>query len=114
VFLTRLKILISIIILLQERQAAFDKKLSDYNKQIEEQRVARLLERKEGRKEDRRQKWIHEQEEERQRKADEELVRQREEKERLELERKEREEEEYQKKKEVIILLKYNINFYVN
>merc|ERR1712223_1631611 len=86
--------------LLKERQTDFQKKLTDYTKLVDEQRAARLAERKESRKEERRIKWIREQEEERQRRRDEELKRQREEKERLEEERKAAEEEEYRKKKE--------------
>merc|ERR1712038_783003 len=85
--------------LLKERKAEFDKKLSDYNKMIEEERAIRLKERKEERKEERRQKWLDEQEEERQRKRDEELKREREEKERLAREEKEREEEEFARHK---------------
>merc|ERR1739848_963952 len=56
--------------LLKERATDFEKKLTDYNKMVDEQRSARLEERKEARKEDRRQKWLREQEEERQRRHD--------------------------------------------
>merc|ERR1712083_1056353 len=79
--------------LLKERQADFDKKQEDYTKLMNEARAIRLEERKEERKDERRRKWLREQEEARQRRYDEEMIRQREEKERLDAERKEAEED---------------------
>merc|ERR1711976_1158837 len=49
--------------LLRERREVFDQKLSDFNAMVEEQRAVRLEERKEARKDERRQKWLREQEE---------------------------------------------------
>lgn len=86
--------------LLRERKAAFDKKLSDFNKRVEQERVKRLADRKRQRKEDRRNQWIKRKEEEAQRKKDEAMKRKREEEARLETERRMKEEEEYRKRKE--------------
>jgi len=85
--------------LLQERKNVFDRKLKEFTKTLEEERVTRMEKRKEERKEDRRRQWYQEKEEEEQRRKDEAALA---EKERLKEEEEERrrvEAVEYERKK---------------
>ncbi|PVD29624.1 hypothetical protein C0Q70_08879 [Pomacea canaliculata] len=80
------------------RKSDYEDKLKEFEKNLAVERKTRLLERKQKRKEERRQKWILEKEEEAQRIKDEKLKLEREEQERRQREEREKEEREYAEK----------------
>merc|ERR1712096_270927 len=84
--------------LLKDRKNLFDKKQSEFEAQVAEERSMRLQRRKEERMEDRRREWQQEREEELQRRRDEAALREREEREAREAAEKAREMEEYERK----------------
>merc|ERR1712228_664999 len=85
--------------LLKERKNIFEKKQSEFETLVAEERKTRLERRKEERIEERRRKWMREKEEEEQRRRDELAIKEREEREAREAIEKQREKEEYEKKK---------------
>merc|ERR1711997_491026 len=85
--------------LLKERKNVFEKKITEFNVLVDEERKIRLERRKDERQEERRRKWMREREEEEQRRRDELALKEREEREAREALEKQREKEEYEKKK---------------
>merc|ERR1711892_1064996 len=85
--------------LLKERKNVFEKKITEFNDLMADERKTRLERRKEERLEERRRKWMREREEEEQTKKDELAIKEREEREAREAIEKEKEKEEYEKKK---------------
>merc|ERR1711970_1493735 len=85
--------------LLKERKNVFEKKITEFNVLVDEERKIRLERRKDERQEDRRRKWMRAREEEEQRRRDELAIKEREEREAREALEKEKEKEEYEKKK---------------
>merc|ERR1719470_157713 len=65
--------------LLKERKNVFEKKITEFNVLVDEERKIRLARRKEERQEDRRRKWMQERAEEEQRRRDELLIKEKEE-----------------------------------
>merc|ERR1712212_664872 len=85
--------------LLKERKNVFEKKITEFNVLVDEERKIRLERRKDERQEERRRKWMREREEEEQRRRDELALKEKEEREAREALEKQREKEEYEKKK---------------
>merc|ERR1712202_50522 len=85
--------------LLKERKNVFEKKITEFEVLVPDERQMRLDRRREERQEERRRKWMREREEEEQRRLDELAIKEREEREAREAVEKEREREEYEKKK---------------
>merc|ERR1712096_272809 len=77
----------------------FEKKITEFEVLVSDERKMRLDRRREERQEERRRKWMREREEEEQRRLDELAIKEREEREAREAVEKEREREEYEKKK---------------
>merc|ERR1711962_909868 len=65
--------------LLKERKNVFEKKITEFNVLVDEERKIRLERRKDERQEERRRKWMREREEEEQRRRDELALKEREE-----------------------------------
>merc|ERR1719470_178372 len=82
--------------LLKERKNVFEKKISEFDVLVADERKIRLERRREERQEERRTKWMRESEEEEQRKRDELAIKEREEREAREAIEKQK---EYEKKK---------------
>merc|ERR1711933_95904 len=88
--------------LLKERKNIFEKKLTEFNATVTEERKKRLERRKEERIEDRRRRWLQEKREEEQRRRDEEAKKEKEEREAREAaEREKRAEEEAKRQEEL-------------
>ena len=86
--------------LMKERKSIFEKKLSEFNGMLTDERKQRLERRKEERIEERRRKWIQEKREEEQRRRDEIAKREREEREAREAAERQRKAEEDAKRQE--------------
>merc|ERR1739848_11325 len=84
--------------LLKERKNVFEKKITEFNVLVDEERKIRLERRKDERQEDRRRKWLQARAEEEQRRRDELLIKEKEEREAREALEKEREEAAHKKK----------------
>eukprot|EP00091_Calanus_sinicus_P016905 TRINITY_DN3654_c0_g1_i2.p1 TRINITY_DN3654_c0_g1~~TRINITY_DN3654_c0_g1_i2.p1 ORF type:complete len:215 (-),score=113.86 TRINITY_DN3654_c0_g1_i2:129-773(-) len=85
--------------LLKERKNVFEKKISEFDVLVAEERKIRLERRREERQEERRRKWMREREEEEQIRRDELAIKEREEREAREAIEKQKEKELYEKKK---------------
>merc|ERR1712173_566964 len=84
--------------LLKERKNVFEKKITEFNVLVDEERKIRLERRKDERQGDRRRKWLQARAEEEQRRRDELLIKEKEEREAREALEKEREEAAHKKK----------------
>merc|ERR1711970_1433017 len=84
--------------LLKERKNVFEKKITEFNVLVDEERKIRLERRKDERQEERRRKWMQARAEEEQRRRDELAIKEREEREAREALEKEKEEAAHKKK----------------